>query len=67
MYSPVDWPLLDRCAVFGITVQLTFLFDKLVEKARLAHTGIANHQKLEEVICTKLIKQTQMTQPQLVQ
>ena len=51
--------MLDKCAVFRIIiilherVLLTFLLDELVEKAGLANTGVANHQKLEQVICTR--------------
>ena len=30
---------------------LTLLLDELVQEARLAHPGIANHKKLEQVVC----------------
>ena len=54
MYLVVHIYRQGRCAAFGINHRLlTFLLDELVEKAGFAHTSIANHQKLEQVICTR--------------
>jgi len=32
---------------------LTFLLYELVEQARLAHAGIADHKELEQIVCNQ--------------